>query len=174
MTPVTQTKVVVKNSNGDFVVRGNCLAAAIASLLDIQITEVPNIEVLYELPGHFWDTVMSKWLEFKGYQISAAPQYGVFHNDGHHYPEGTADSLKYDYYLGSGQSVRGVSHICIFKAGELIHDPHPTREGIGPIQCFQRLERIEDTLVYKLKKAMMESQDDIPCSMPSPPKEPFN
>lgn len=50
MTPVTQTKVVVKNSKGNTVVNGNCYAAAIASMLDVPITEVPNIEVLATIP----------------------------------------------------------------------------------------------------------------------------
>lgn len=56
MTPVTQTKVVVKNSKGNTVVNGNCYAAAIASMLDVPITEVPNIEVF------FGTTFDYKWL----------------------------------------------------------------------------------------------------------------
>ncbi len=37
MIPVTQTKVVVKNSKDEMVVRGNCFAAAIASIMELPI-----------------------------------------------------------------------------------------------------------------------------------------
>ena len=35
-----------------------------------------------------------------------------------------------------------VSHICIFKNGKLIHDPHPTKEGLKTIEYFQTLEKV--------------------------------
>ena len=40
MIPVTQTKVVVRNSEDKIIVNGNCWAAAIASILELPLTEV--------------------------------------------------------------------------------------------------------------------------------------
>lgn len=49
MIPVTQTKIVIKDVNGNRVVHGNCYAACIASILEVPITEVPNVEVFFHL-----------------------------------------------------------------------------------------------------------------------------
>lgn len=51
MIPVTQTKMVVRNQAGEMVVRGNCWAAAIASMLEVPISEVPNAEVFFDATG---------------------------------------------------------------------------------------------------------------------------
>jgi hypothetical protein len=144
MIPVIQTKVVVRNSKGDIVVSGNCYAAAIASMLDLPITEVPNCEVFFPWSeeNRFWDQWMNAWLELKGWKIESAPEYGVYHDD-EHYADGTAELLKDDFYFVSGPSVRGVNHICIFKAGRLVHDPHPTKEGILECKWFEKLTKIQ-------------------------------
>lgn len=143
MTPVTQTKVVVRNSKGEIVVSGNCYAAAIASMLDLPITEVPNVEIFFPWSddNRFWDEWMNKWLELKGYRIEPAPEYGVFHDD-QYYPGGTRESLLGDYYFVSGKSLRGVNHICIYQDGKLFHDPHPTREGLLTEIWFEKLTRL--------------------------------
>ena len=60
MVPVTQTKISVFNSAGEYVVYGNCYAAAIASLLELPISEVPNIEVLYDIDNGFYRKVLDK------------------------------------------------------------------------------------------------------------------
>lgn len=143
MTPVTQTKVVVKNSAGEIVVNGNCYAAAIASMLDLPIDQVPNVEVFFpwsEQDDH-WNKIMNQWLELKGYKIGPAPEYGVFHDD-QHYAEGTAAALYNDIYLASGPSARGVNHICIYQAGNLVWDPHPTREGLTEVKWLEKIEKI--------------------------------
>ena len=56
MIPVTQTKVSVIKSTGETVVYGNCYAAAIASMLELPITEVPNVEVLFYLKDNEYTT----------------------------------------------------------------------------------------------------------------------
>lgn len=152
MTPVTQTKVVVRNTAGKIVVRGNCYAAAIASLLDLPITEVPNVEVFFS----FWPDsdacheVMNKWLLLNGYKIVDAPEFKIFHDDlefrsilidqGDLLTE--KEQLKGQYYLVSGPSPRGFDHICIYQDGEMVHDPHPTREGILNLVWFEKLVKI--------------------------------
>lgn len=143
MTPVTQTKVVVKNSNGEMVVRGNCYAAVIASMLDLPITEVPNVEVLFDLKDTndtYWVEVMLTFLNKRGLIILTDNDYRVFHDPEYKMVNERLDiirRLKDRYYIVSGQSQRGVSHCCIYKNGNLVHDPHPTREGLLTTEYFE-------------------------------------
>ena len=122
MLPITQTKVVVRNSKDEIVIRGNCYAAAIASLLEIPITEVPNVETLFHIEGQLWLDVMLKFLESKGYKL----QTKSVTEDGY-------------YYIASGDSPRGVKHSVIYFNGKMVHDPHPTREGLLSIDYYERL-----------------------------------
>jgi hypothetical protein len=145
MIPVTQTKVVVKNSNGDMVVRGNCFAAAIASLVEVPITDVPNVEVLFDVEGVSWYGVMDAWLRANGYEIVTNNHFNVFHDDAYGNQDGSRGdkiiNCKDKYYLASGMSPRGVMHVCIYKNGKMVHDPHPTREGIdeSTISYFEEI-----------------------------------
>lgn len=134
MTPVTQTKVVIKNSKGEVVVRGNCFAAAIASVVDKPITEVPNVEVLFDVDGVSWYGVMMAWLRSNGFEIISNNSFGVFHNPAEYNEDSRVAlwrDLKDKYYLVSGMSPRGVMHTCVYQNGVMVHDPHPTREGIN-------------------------------------------
>ncbi len=154
MTPVIQTKVVVRNTNGDIVVNGNCYAAAIASLLDLPISEVPNVEVFFKWApeNRAWEEVMNKWLELMGYRIEDASEFRIFHSEiiDKEFNEGAVkfnipeerNKLRGQYYLVSGDSPRGVKHICIYQDGKLIHDPHPTNEGIQNHLWFEKLTKI--------------------------------
>jgi hypothetical protein len=146
MIPVTQTKVVVKNSKGEAVIRGNCFAAAIASIIELPITEVPNVETLYPVDDCLWAQVMHAFLASKGWELMTNDWFRIFH-DGHY---GVDDGKRFEmmeycqdkYYLVSGPSIRGVKHICIYQNGQLVHDPHPTREGITAIENIQELIKL--------------------------------
>lgn len=148
MIPVTQTKVVVRDSSGKMVVRGNCFAAAIASLIEMPITEVPNVETLFDTQGVSWYGVMDSWLRSIGYEIITNNDYKVFHSPAEYY-EDTRDSLMKSltgrYYMASGLSPRGVMHVCIYKDGVMVHDPHPTREGIDEttIEYFEEIIKLQ-------------------------------
>lgn len=147
MIPITQTKVVVRDSKGEMVVRGNCFAAAIASLVEKPITEVPNVETLFDVDGVSWYGVMDSWLRANGFEIITNNDYKVFHNPAE-YNDDTRniliDSLTGKYYMASGMSPRGVMHVCIYKDGIMVHDPHPTREGIdeSTISYFEEIIKI--------------------------------
>ena len=157
MIPVTQTKVVVKNEKGEEVVRGNCYAACIASILEVPITEVPNVEVFFHLDNGYWNEVMLTFLQSKGWELCSDDMLKRFHgNDPKLYIrgfdfKGTDENgwipeyyeYKDKYYLVSGKSPRGVHHICIYKNGELVHDPHPSRDGLVSLDYFQTLEKVE-------------------------------
>lgn len=140
MIPITQTKVVVQNSKGEMVVRGNCLAACLASLLEMPISEVPNIETLYGIDNNYYWEVLWRWLGHIGYEISTDERFRCFHGD--ESKSEFKEQLKDKYYLVSGKSQRGFQHICIYKNGELVHDPHPSKEGIVTEEYFESLEFI--------------------------------
>jgi len=54
MTPTNQTKFSAFTSKGERITYGNCLVACIASVLDVDIHEVPNLYTLYGItrPQH--------------------------------------------------------------------------------------------------------------------------
>lgn len=139
MIPIIQTKVVVNNSKGEMVVRGNCLAACIASLLEMPITDVPNFEVLYGINDTYYYEVLWAWLGHLGYEMGTDERYSCFHGNesNSHFKQELTDKL----YLVSGKSPRGVYHICIYQNGTLVHDPHPTKEGLLTEEHFEYFEK---------------------------------
>lgn len=143
MIPVTQTKVVVRNSAGYIIQNGNCYAAVIASLMDLPITEVPNVEVFYRFDDSPWQETMQAFINLMGYELFSDDRFRVFHDSAYGIDNGKrAEYLSYcesKYYLVSGKSPRGVYHICIYLNGKLVHDPHPTREGLLSEEIFQEL-----------------------------------
>jgi hypothetical protein len=148
MIPVTQTKVVVKNSKGEYVVRGNCMAAVVASILEIPISEVPNIETLFHVNETLWIEVLHAWLKSHGYEWSTDQRFKVFHDDEFAMKEGNRpeywDACKNKYYLACGLSPRKIMHVCIYENGKLVFDPHPSREGLETIEHFEVIEKLND------------------------------
>lgn len=151
MIPVTQTKVVVKNSKDELVVRGNCFAACIASIIEKPIEEVPNVETLFHINSSFWIEVMLAYLNSIGWDLCSDDMFKRFHPDLFGYDfRGTDENgkipqyyeYKDKYYLVSGKSARGVNHVCIYQNGILIHDPHPTKEGLITLEYFESLEKM--------------------------------
>lgn len=150
MIPVKQTKVSIKRKSGKTVQNGNCFAAVIASMLELPITEVPNVEVFFQFDGMCWHEVMNEFLRLKGYELVTDSRFKCFH------PElvdkcsasdieclvVTSLELKDRYYFVSGLSSRGVRHICIFKNGQMVHDPHPSNDGLETLEVFQTLDKI--------------------------------
>jgi len=155
MIPVTQTKVVVKNSKGDTVVQGNCFAAAVASIMELPITEVPNVETLFDVDDSMWNNVMIAFIRSKGWDYSVDDRYKVFHPDLHHtlrcpaerdwdeWVNELKEQLKDKYYLLTGNSPRGFNHVCIYQNGIMVHDPHPTRDGINSFIYFETIEKTQ-------------------------------
>lgn len=151
MIPVTQTKVVIKNSKGEVIQRGNCYAACIASILELPITEVPNVEVFYHLDNGYHTEVLLTFLNSKGWDLCTDHMLQRFHPEFGFSFDGTDENgkipqyyeYKDKYYLVSGKSPRDVRHICIYQNGKLVHDPHPSREGLTTLDHFYTLEKLE-------------------------------
>lgn len=95
---------------------GNCFSAAIASLFELSLDEVPN----FNDHGSGWWDAFADWCAERGlWPIDIAV-------DGDYYyftPSG--------YYIVSGDSPRGdFQHAVIYYDGEMVHDPHPSGDGI--------------------------------------------
>lgn len=160
MIPVTQTKVVVRNSKNEIVQHGNCWAAAIASILELPITEVPNFEVWFDTKlQYLWSDLTDCFLIMNGYICEYDNRFKVFHKTREQWNTeqdeqwfcaftdyGDYDDLwkqlHNEFYLISGMTVRGFSHVIICKAGKMVHDPHPTKEGILELTNFQYIRKL--------------------------------
>lgn len=113
MIPHTQT-IFVNDPRG---IPGDCMRTAVASLLDLPVEAVPHF-VLFDGPGAWFD-VFTKWLAGRGMQIKPLPASGVDRE-----------------CLALGMSPRGVEHIVVWGPEGMIHDPHPSRDGIEPRQFW--------------------------------------
>ena len=144
MIPITQTKFVIKNSKGDMIVRGNCVAACIASLMELQITDVPNVEVLFHISDTYYYEVLNMWLHSFNKEINTDNRFSCFHKEHNQYQGNQiyTQELKDKFYLVSGKSSRGFNHLCIYKNGILVHDPYPTREGLITEDYFELIDDI--------------------------------
>lgn len=102
---------------------GNCTEAALASMFNVSLAEIPQFHPMRDeredptVVGEFWRN-FERWLESKGFiaiRFDRDPKF---------------DCL----YLASGMSSRGCLHMVVYRAGELIHDPHPSDEGINSVE----------------------------------------
>jgi hypothetical protein len=133
----------IKNQAGDVMTRGNCLQASIASLLGLQLRDVPDFSLFFDSKRIHWASLMDDWLADQGYELVHAPEFkylchGIELTDAdesflnpdipiEHY------SVKDKVYEVSGKSPRGdFRHSCIYKDGLLYHDPHPSNDGVEP------------------------------------------
>jgi hypothetical protein len=106
--------------------RDNCFATVIACFMDLDSPEdAYQVQELYPEDGNQqdarWVLVLSRWLEERGWDWGSM--------EGHLY-----DS---DYYMVAGTSSRGTMHVCIYKNGELWHDPHPDQDGLLAEELYE-------------------------------------
>jgi len=106
MIPVDQTKLHDPPRQN-----GNCVPAVLASLLEMDISDVPEFEEMDE-SQYFWS--MINWLRETGYHL-------VQWDKEVHVP---------GYHIAHGPGPRGVDHVVIYYGTEMVHDPHPSRAGL--------------------------------------------
>lgn len=87
---------------------GNCLQAAVASLLDLDLDEVPHF-IEYD----DWEERLVDFCMAHGYRPLMRPPTT-------HVP----------YGIAWGPSERGVRHAVVWVDGAMAWDPHPTRAGL--------------------------------------------
>jgi hypothetical protein len=115
MKPITQT-ILVGDIPG---VPGNCLQAAVASLLDLDLDAVPHF-ALHE-----------DWLE-------RLVEFG--NARGRHV---LCRSKPVAFGLAFGPSPRGVQHAVVCLDGEIAWDPHPSREGLSSVSTYVDWSRMD-------------------------------
>lgn len=104
MSKVTQT-IFAGDSEGRV---GNCMQAAVASLLDLQLEDVPHFCAVPD-----WLSYLAIW--------SAQRGWAVRHRN--------ADEPVV-FGIACGPSPRGVEHATVMIDGEIVWDPHPSRDGL--------------------------------------------
>lgn len=100
---------------------GNCLQACLASLLELQLHEVPHFV------GEAWRADLGEWLRARGlWALLFAPPIPSTIDDA----AAWLDETVLGYAIVSGQTPRGLLHATVWRAGQLVHDPHPSRAGL--------------------------------------------
>lgn len=89
---------------------GNCLSACLASILEVPIDDVPLFL------GAYWDDFLP-WLKDRGLWVSLYK---------------AEDYVPPGYSIAAGPSKRfaGKLHACVAFNGMIVHDPHPSRDGL--------------------------------------------
>jgi len=99
---------------------GNCWAACVASLLEIDLEEVPNFCAKYDNDRWFAET--RKWLRTRGLEMLMLELSSDVD---------LADLFGHIYWIAGGKSPRGrYNHATIYRGAELVHDPHPDDTGL--------------------------------------------
>lgn len=121
MIPVDQT-LFGKN--------GNCWAACIASILEVPLEGVPNF---CALPGN-WLEKAEEWLR-KHHELTVLG----FRARG----EGAFYCRPALHHVMSGPGPRGLLHAVVGFQGEMVHDPHPSRNGLIEAEEYEFLIQYE-------------------------------
>jgi hypothetical protein len=114
MRPIDQTIFV-----GD-TQPGNCFAACIASIFEIPIESIPAWETDAQWPDH--------WIQVSDY-LAEAFGVGMLKID---FASGTGGLVHDDdcFCILTGEGPRGVDHAVVGLGPNIVHDPHPSRDGL--------------------------------------------
>lgn len=127
MIPIDQTHFV-GDPDG---MPGNCMQAAIASVLEYPLDAVPHFAAM---PEADW------WMAFMDYLSDHDHRITLFADrffETDVYLDGTltaaplTDWPRERVVIANGMSPRGVRHSVVWQHGELVHDPHPSRAGLA-------------------------------------------
>lgn len=135
MKPVEQTKLHIPGE-----INGNCMCAAIASILEIGIEDVPHFE---DMSDGKWYLELRRWLKKKGYHLI------------------TYDKEVYlpGYFIAHGPSIRGFEHSVVYKGTEMVHDPHPSKVGLEKVKSIWALLPLDPAL-FKDKEEIKQIKAD--------------
>lgn len=131
--------------------KGSCLPTAIACMLKIELHEIPHFNLLYFDHAEFLkakevftliyndnatriedaeslfyqlsDKVFEIWMASKGLYIKYVE--GSFYLENKDKP-----------YMVYGKANRGVPHVVIYMNGKMIHDPHPSNDGLVSVDRY--------------------------------------
>ncbi len=110
MVPVDQTTFVPELAGID---TGNCLQAAVASLLELPLETVPHFAAIPGDDGEWWWALV-EFARGHGFAIAQCDE-----------PIGGVLGIM------TGKSPRGdFQHVVLARGAEIVHDPHPSRAGV--------------------------------------------
>lgn len=131
MTPRTQTILAARpDGHSADGLPGNCIQAAVASLLDLELDQVPHFAVYVD-----WFAAMRRWARDRGGDFTYFPmpvpeQYcAAWESVASWGREHQA------FVILSGPSPRGPFwHVVVGNVDlEVVHDPHPSRAGLSEV-----------------------------------------
>ena len=117
------TQTITHDMPGDRL--GNCVATCVAAFLDVPLSEVPHFVELGIYLARDKDDHTSWWAMMLGFMASRG-----------YWPtelDSLADAEPDETVFVSGSTVRGLPHQCLYRAGELSFDPHPSRVGLTTV-----------------------------------------
>jgi hypothetical protein len=102
--------------------KGNCFQAAVASILELNLSDVPDFVNEYKIRESQWWEEYNKWLS--KYELSAiCITYGDW----------ITELYRDTFLLVTGPSkANGVMHSVVYCGGALCHDPHKGWNGVKP------------------------------------------
>lgn len=98
---------------------GDCVRASVASLLDLDPAQVPHFTCQDDT--RVWPLALTAFAAEHGWRIDRR----AVNVEGEPLPE---------YGIAIGPSPRGISHAVVVRHGEMVWDPHPSREGLVDVQ----------------------------------------
>lgn len=114
-------------SQNEFGSTGNCMSACLASIFEVPLGEVPNFFTVGGTEPDKWWKTCRDWLRTKGFGVmSLAVDSNIL-------------SMYEGIFIVSGKSNRGFEHAVVFKDGKIIHDPHPSLDGIDEVVSVDML-----------------------------------
>lgn len=102
----------------------NCMQCSVAYMLGLPVDSVPDFEEQSQRGIPSYDS-MECFIESQGFGLVMLP--------GTSQPE--CD------YLASGKTKRGTSHMVVMNSGHLVHDPHPSDDGLDAVSCIWLITR---------------------------------
>ncbi len=103
--------------------RGNCWQAAVASVLELPLEEVPDIQIFDD--DLAWFDKFREWLEQYGLGAIGLATGGNISLQGYHLIECKSTTLK-----------NGELHVVVGLNGEVVHDPNPNANSLGEVADY--------------------------------------
>jgi hypothetical protein len=100
----------------------NCMQCAAAYMLGLPVAAVPDFE---KAGADAWES-FEAFFAGRGFTAEMFPPTVEIVGD----------------YLASGDTARGTSHMVVMRAGELLHDPHPSNAGLKSVQAVWLIARM--------------------------------
>jgi hypothetical protein len=109
---------------------GNCLQAAVASLLDFNLSDVPHF-AQYDNADYpwLWYDALVGWAYQRGMYVELYDEPQLMTPNG-------------KQCLLGGESPRGVQHVCVGFDHIVTWDPHPSRSGLKLINSWITIDTV--------------------------------